>query len=278
MRYIDANGLRFAALEAGNPHRPLALLLHGFPDTPDTWQHMLTPLASAGFHVVAPYMRGYSPTEAPPGNATLHDLAMDALGLIDAAGHDRAGLLVGHDWGAATAYLAATVKPEKIQRLVTVALPHPSAVGLTPRLLWAGRHFVSLRLPGAAYRLRRRNFALVDTYYRRWSPQWRIRPEDTAAVKSVFSNPASLRAAIGYYRGTPLGGRIEAFRGRKIPMPTLTVAGPDDPGPALDSYDQARRKFSGPYRVESLPGGHFVHRESPDAFRDLVLEFVNSSG
>ena len=274
MRFVDANGLRMGYLEAGDQKNPLALLLHGFPDTPDSWRPLMTTLADAGFHVVAPFMRGYHPTSVPATDPTLADLASDALALIGASGHERARLLMGHDWGAGAAYLAATLEPERIERLVAVGLPHPSAVSVGPRLLWAGRHFVSLRLPGATYRMRRRKFALVDTYYRRWSPSWRFDSAETAPVKEVFSNPNSLRAAVGYYRGTRLGGRIESFRGRKIAVPTLVVAGLDDPGPSLDQYERARRKFSGPYRVEALPGGHFVHRESPEEFRRLVLDFA----
>ena len=276
MEFVTANGLRFAYLEAGDRSGRLALLLHGFPDTPYTWQRLMPSLAEAGFHAVAPFTRGYAPTEPPVADTKLVDLAADALALIPALGYERADALIGHDWGAGTAYLAATMAPERIERLVTVGLPHPATVRPTLRLLWAGRHFVSLRWPGAERRLRRNDFALIDTYYRRWSPRWAFTPNETAAVKRVFSDDASLRAAVGYYRGTPLGKPIEQFRGRTISAPTLAIAGPDDPALAADAYEGARRKFSGSYRVEELDGGHFVHRESPDEFERLVLDFIRS--
>ena len=275
MRTVEANGLRFTCVESGPPDGPLALLLHGFPDTPHGWTPVVQALAEDGFHVVAPFMRGYAPTEVPRAAVTLDDLSGDALALIASLGHDRARVLVGHDWGAATAYLAASVEPGRIERLVAIGVPHPATLKPTARLLWAGRHFFTLRLPGAAARMRRRGFALVDTYYRRWSPTWDFGSEETAPVKEVFADPRSLDCAIGYYRASRLGTPPAGFRGRKITVPTLAIAGADDPSIAPAAYEAAQRKFMGTYRVHSLPGGHFVHRESPDAFIDTVRRFLS---
>lgn len=276
LHHVQANGLRFAYLEAGNEpssERPLALLVHGFPDTPHGFAELMPALAGAGYRVVAPYTRGYAPTEIPATKLTrLEELASDVLALIDALGH-RSCVLVGHDWGAATAYLAAAMDPTRIEKLVTIGIPHPAVIAPSLRTLWVGRHFIDFNLPGAASRVERDDFALIDALYRRWSPTWRFGPEETASVKASFANRASLDAALGYYRGFSPRHRPEALRG-KIRVPTLAVAGQDDPGIAVSVYEDARRKFESEYRVLALPGGHFVHRESPAAFRDAVLEFV----
>jgi pimeloyl-ACP methyl ester carboxylesterase len=119
---VDANGIEFAVLEAGSG--PLALCLHGFPDSAHTWRHLLPRLASAGFRAVAPFMRGYAPTViAADGCYRLGALVADAVALHDALGGDDRAVLIGHDWGAEAAYGAAAFAPDRWRRLVTVAVP-----------------------------------------------------------------------------------------------------------------------------------------------------------
>src|SRR5512135_3737472 len=102
---IQANGVRFATLEAGDG--PLVLCLHGFPDHARSFRHQLPALAAAGFRAVAPFMRGYAPSEAPrDGRYQSAVLGIDAAELIAALGYDSAHVF-GHDWGAIAAYGAA---------------------------------------------------------------------------------------------------------------------------------------------------------------------------
>src|SRR6478736_6012548 len=96
---IAANGLTFAYLEAGAG--PLALCLHGFPDCAEGWRPLLGKLANAGFHAVAPYMRGYAPTEVPAdGRYQSGVLVSDANALHEVLGGDSQAMIIGHDWGA----------------------------------------------------------------------------------------------------------------------------------------------------------------------------------
>jgi pimeloyl-ACP methyl ester carboxylesterase len=123
---VRANGLVFGVLEAGSG--PLALCLHGFPDTADTWRHLLPALARAGFHAVAPFMRGYAPTAVPADGAYhLGALVADAVALHEILGGDEDAVLIGHDWGAEAAYGAAAFAPDRWRRLVTLAVP-PAAL------------------------------------------------------------------------------------------------------------------------------------------------------
>jgi pimeloyl-ACP methyl ester carboxylesterase len=99
---VRANGLEFGLLAAGSG--PLALCLHGFPDTAHTWRHLLPALAGAGFHAVAPFMRGYAPTAVPAdGVYQLGALIADAVALHEALGGGGDAVLIGHDWGAEAA-------------------------------------------------------------------------------------------------------------------------------------------------------------------------------
>lgn len=125
-RTVTANGLRFGVLEAGRG--PLALCLHGFPDSAHTWRYLLPALADAGFHAVAPFMRGYAPTGIPAdGCFRLGAPVADVVGLHDALDGDNRAVLIGHDWGAETAYGAAAFAPDRWRRVVTLAVP-PLAV------------------------------------------------------------------------------------------------------------------------------------------------------
>src|ERR1700730_7382318 len=110
---VEANGLRFGCLACGVETDRLALCLHGFPDSAWTWRHLLPELAGAGFYAVAPFLRGYAPTEIPAdGRYQTGALVADSCALHEALGGDEHAVLVGHDWGAITAYGAAAFSPE----------------------------------------------------------------------------------------------------------------------------------------------------------------------
>ena len=109
MRWAEVEGaepIEFAYLEDGPADGPLALCLHGFPDHAPTWSALLGDLAAAGFHAVAPWMRGYAPTAVPAdGLYQTGALSLDAIALADALGPaDQPAMLIGHDWGAMCAY------------------------------------------------------------------------------------------------------------------------------------------------------------------------------
>src|ERR1700678_3431182 len=102
---ITANGLEFAYFEAGPVGGPLALCLHGFPDSAHTWRHLLPELAQAGFHAVAPFLRGYAPSGLAPGDRyQVGGSVRDASALHQAFDADADAVIVGHDWGALATY------------------------------------------------------------------------------------------------------------------------------------------------------------------------------
>lgn len=266
IRYVEANGLRFAYLEEGSG--PLVLLLHGFPDTARSWDHVRPRLAARGFRAVSPWLRGYRPTAIPARDADIETIGRDALALITALG-EKAAVVVGHDWGAAAAYAAAALGPAQVARLIVIGIPHPATVRWSPAKAWGVRHFVAYKLPGAAARFARDDFAALPAIYKRWSPLWSPPPEEFAAVRETFADPASLSAAMGYYR--QLRFRPQPFFHTRIAAPTVAFAGLDDPivGPA--DFARARRMFTADYVVEEMRGGHFMHREHPDDFATRLI-------
>jgi len=258
---VTANGLRFGYLEQGQG--PLVMLVHGFPDTAYTWDKVMPALADAGYRAVAPFTRGYRPTEVPGDGAyDVETLARDLLGLIDAFG--GSAIVVGHDWGAAAAYAAAAMEPARTKLLVTLAVPHPRAMFPTPRLMWKVRHFFALRQRSAVARIKRNDFAYLDMLVKRWSPAWQFGPEELARVKDAFRDDACLDAALAYYR--QLSARIPPSHRSRITVPTIAFAGEHDGVLAPRQFEKARTCFTGSYEVVQMPGGHFMHREHPEHF------------
>jgi pimeloyl-ACP methyl ester carboxylesterase len=267
---VTANGVDFAYLSEGTG--PLVVLLHGFPDTAQTWDRSMAELARAGFRAVAPFMRGYAPSSIPAdGKYDSDTLGADVLAIIEALGEPNA-IVVGHDWGASAAYAAASLGPERVRLLVTLAIPHPRSLRPTPALLWKVRHFAALRRKSSGAMLRANDFAYVDELWKRWSPSWREIPaSETAAVKAAFRDPGRAEAACAYYAALGLG--LPASHRRRITVPTVSFAGEHDMI-APRAYEKARHCFTSSYEVVQVPGGHFMHRQHPDEFTKELVRVV----
>ena len=246
------------------------LFVHGFPDTARTWDDFLQPVADLGYHAVAPYTRGYPPSGIPDGDTNPEILGRDVLAWMDALGAETA-ILVGHDWGASAVYMAASMAPERISKLVPVAIPHPRALKPTLSLAWNARHFATLKFPGAVGRFAKNNYQGVNTLCRRWAPSWQFTEDDLADVKRAYAEEGALNAVLGYYRG--FDGKPSPHTKTKLPMPTLAFAGVEDIAPVQYFYD-SKRAYTGDYRVVELPCGHFPQREQTETMLKELLEFL----
>jgi pimeloyl-ACP methyl ester carboxylesterase len=189
---IAANGITFSALSTGPTDGPLALCLHGFPDSAHTWRFLLPELAAAGFRAVAPWMRGYAPTDVPAdGDYSVGALAADACTLHEALAGDEHAVLIGHDWGAFAAYAAAAFAPDRWRRLVTLAVPHPGAIG--PKL-FAYEQFKRsfyvfvFQAPVAEMAVALDDLTFVDGPWRDWSPGF-DGADNIAAAKDALQDP-----------------------------------------------------------------------------------------
>lgn len=283
-RQVTANGLRFAYLEQGPADGPLALCLHGFPDHAPTWRHLLPALADAGYHAVAPWLRGYAPTEVPDRRATPPaTLTADVNALHRALGGDGRAVLVGHDWGAVLAARAARAAPSRWRALATLAVPpelvfaqHPPDAAQARRS-W---YVLLAQLPGAERAFSRHDLALVEELWRTWSPGYEPDPDDLRRLKATLADPGVLRAALSYYRGFAAEAVATRGRANRAPLPPrqphLVLHGEED-----GCIDAVYARASAPLlahprsRVEVLGGvGHFLHLEAPAAVAGLVLDHL----
>lgn len=275
---VRANGLQFTYDEQGEG--PLVLCIHGFPDTRHTWHATMDVLAQAGFRAVAPNTRGYLPTELPASRSfSMLDLGQDVLSLIDALGDGGPTLVVGHDWGAMAGYIAANLAPDKIRKLVTLAIPHPRAIKPSLSGIWNARHFITFQWKGWIRRkLAKNNFAYLDEIYRRWSPRWNFPPDELTEVKASFGQPDGIEGPLGYYWQMPKDTRnrkVQKVMRSKTSVPTLCVVGDADGALSTELMKDSHKAFTGPYEAKILPDvGHFLHREDPQAFHEVLLPFL----
>ena len=267
---IAANGLTFAYLAAGSPSAPLALCLHGFPDTAWSYRHLLPALADAGYRAVAPFMRGYAPTEVPSdGRYSVAALAQDANALHDALGGDGRAVLIGHDWGAAAAYPAAGSQPDRWSRVVTLAVPPPGALAgafLSYDQLRKSWYMFFFQHPLADIAVPMNDLGFIARLWGDWSPGYDS-TEDMARVRESLGATENLAAALGYYRAMFGGGGEPAPQG-DVAQPLLYLHGRTDGCMGADlaeAVPQARI-------VEGA--GHFLHLEKPDEVNRLIVEFV----
>lgn len=280
-RHVRANGLRFATLQWGRADGPLALLLHGFPDHAQTWRHLGPALAEDGWRVVAPWLRGYAPTEVPSDRLIgLPTLVADVQALHEALGGGPDAVLVGHDWGAAIAYEAAAGAPQRWQRVVTMATPPEPAwrQALRDPGQWRRSwYMLAFQVPGAERLVARDDFALVDRLWRAWSPGYRQPPEDRAALLATLRSPGTLRAALGYYRAmgrAVVQRRFPRANGTVPGQPTLYLHGRRDRCIGVRTA-QAAIGLRPTLQTEIVPGvGHFLHLQDPDGIADRVRTFL----
>ena len=269
---IEAGGLRFAALAWGPDDGPLALCLHGYPDTARTWRHLGPFLARRGWRVVAPYMRGYAPSGlAPDGDYSVAALARDALALREALGGDERAVLIGHDWGAVATYGAAGA----FRRAVTIAVAPPEVLvsvrepRLAARQLRMSWYMLFQQLPGISERALPR---VIPRLWRDWSPGYDAR-EDVPAVLASLREPSHATAALRYYRALRPG----ALDGAPTSVPLLYLHGERDGCQHPSIAARAAGVLEAPSRFEMVAGaGHFLHLERPEHVNALIAEFAEA--
>jgi pimeloyl-ACP methyl ester carboxylesterase len=281
------------AFEAGGPPGgPAVLLLHGWPDDARGWGALTPLLEQSGFHWVAPWSRGFGPTRFI-SSETIRDgsavaLAKDAIGVADALGIAKFSVL-GHDWGARTAYTLAALWPERLSSIVALSLSYsPGGRFPTPTFeqsqRWWYQWFMATE-PGAAA-VRDDPIGFARQQWVSWSPTgWFTDSEFKATAKS-FENPdwtaITLHAYRSRWKPEPADERYRPLKSRlasieTIGTPTLLIQGDADRcNPPSESSDQARH-FTSFYNRELLEGvGHFPAREAPHEVAKIAVNHLRS--
>lgn len=243
--FVETNGIRLHVAQAGPVEGPLVILLHGFPEFWYGWRKQIDALAAAGLRVWAPDQRGYNLSDKPPSvqDYRIEPLAADVLGLIAAAGRERASI-VGHDWGGVVTWWLAANHAERLDRAVILNVPHPAVMRrhlrTNPRQMFRSRYIVWFQLPGfAEWLFRRRDGALLARILQRTSRPGTFSEEDLARYRESWRQPGALTGMLNWYRAARhwlhsapsrvsmplllLWGTRDRFLGRELAEPSLRL-------------------------------------------------------
>lgn len=285
----DAGPRRVVGERFGDGPR-IALCLHGFPDSCAAMRGVADAAVEAGFTAFAPMMPGYdasTPLEAPRITA----LGQHVLDLGRALAGDSPVAVVGHDWGAVAGYAAAAMQPDALSHLVTLAVPPLStAVREMPANLAQLRrsaYMAFFQLGGLAeWRVRKDDFALIDTLWQRWSPGWSCPPDLMHAAKAAIA-AAGTTPALTYYRAmrpptNPLHwGRARAdlaVASTRISVPTVVLNGGQDGCMGRELFESMETAFDGAWQHFTVEGtGHWLHLERPEAVHAPIVDWLHAT-
>ncbi len=283
------------ALTWGPRGGPIALCLHGFPDTPYGFRKLAPRLVESGWRVVAPFMRGYAPSSIPAdGSYHVGALMDDALRVRSAAGGTERDVVIGHDWGAIAATGLAAMPDSPFAKAVIMSVPPSAALrerdgtaerawlaGHLPRQLLRSWYIMYFQLP----RLPERSGSwVVPLLWRRWSPGYRAE-EDLRHVDAAIGTPESWRAALGPYRALIRNNRpparyaeLNRLWTEKPVLPCLYLHGRDD-GCMTPAFTRWVEKVLPPGSEVAIVehAGHFLQLEQPNKVADMILGFIGSA-
>ena len=309
-RRVATNGIELNIAEAGEG--PLVLLLHGFPESWYSWRHQFAPIAAAGYHVVAPDMRGYGKSDKPPEitDYVQTEVIKDIIGLIPALGHETA-VVIGHDWGAPTAWSTALFHPDKVRAVGGLSVPFMPRSPVQPmpmmREMFKGQFFYQLYFqePGVAeaefekdmYTALRKflimaagetdltkltpktedDDLLTSLPYPETLPKW-LTDADLDFYVSEFE-ASGMRGPINYYRNHDLHWQLTEGAPTEIHQPAMFIAGTADGVVMMAAAAiEMMPHFVKDLRINKMiPGiGHWTQQEAPEAVNETILEFLRS--
>jgi pimeloyl-ACP methyl ester carboxylesterase len=309
-RRVATNGIALNIAEQGPADGPLVLMLHGFPESWYSWRHQFAPLAAAGYHAVAPDMRGYGKSDKPEDINAYNQVEVmrDIIGLIPALGYETA-IVFGHDWGAPTAWGCALNYPQQVTAVGALSVPFSSRSPVPPmaamREMFKGQFFYQLYFfePGVAeaefeadIRTALKKFLVMGAGGTDLSalpqkgpdddllsglpnpdtlPAW-LSKEDLDFYAGEFAR-SGMRGPLNYYRNHDLTWELTANAPTEIHQPAMFVAGEQDG--VIMMAEQALKdmpKYVKDLRINRLiPGiGHWTQQEAPAEVKAAMLEFL----
>ena len=290
---VKTHTLKIAYEEGGPKNGKSVILLHGWPDSPRTWDKVLPTLHNAGYRTIAPYLRGFGPTEfrspifgrKPKRTGQPVALAQDIIDLADALKLPCFDF-VGHDWGARTGYALAALFPTRLQHMVTlsVAFAPGARKPPTPAMAQAMWYQWFFDTPMGQQTFRESPLAFCKRMWDTWSPDGWYTEQQLAAAAQSWTNPDFVDVTLQYYRGgwnpaaqDPAFGLLQTRyeSARTLDVPTLLLQGLQDEVSLAANTDGMGRYFTNGYRRVLMEGiGHFPQRENPQWTAEEILRHL----
>ncbi|TWT02132.1 alpha/beta hydrolase [Planococcus sp. CPCC 101016] len=279
-RYIETNGIKLHIAEAGPEEGPLVILLHGFPEFWFGWKNQIQPLAEKGYRVVAPDQRGYNLSDKPDGidNYTVDHLRDDVIGIIEYFKKETA-IVIGHDWGGAVAWHLAATRPEYVEKLIVLNIPHPKAM---PRVLkknplqWMKSSYIAFfQLPNLPEKaLGMGEFKTMQHSIEQTSKPDTFSKQEIEQYKAAWSQSDALTAMLNWYRAIRRGS-LRQVPETKIKVPVRIIWGLGDqflsPMLAKESMsfcEEVNLAFVG-------EATHWIQHEQPEIVNRLIEQFIS---
>ena len=263
---VDGVGIEYQVTGEGRP----VVLLHGFPDSGRLWRHQVPALAAAGFQVIVPDLRGYG-ASGKPGAVDAYSLTLlagDVLAVLAEQQISRAHV-VGHDWGAALAWVLASLAPDRVDHLAVLSVGHPATFLRTLEQRQMSWYMLLFQFPGPAERwLTENNWA----NFRSWA-----RHPDAGQVIADLEANGSLTPGLNWYRAN-LPAESWAGPPPRLPpvqAPAMGVWSTGDIALSEVQMTDSAQSMAGPWRYERLEGpGHWMQLDAPDRVSQLLLDFL----
>jgi len=278
---ITTNGVVLHVVQAGDPNGELVILLHGFPEFWYGWRKQIDYLVKAGYRVWAPDQRGYNLSEKPQGidAYVVSTLAADVIGLIDAAGRDKA-YIVGHDWGAAVAWTTALRYPDRVKKLTILNVPHPKVMletlrGSVGQMLksWYMGFFQLPLIPELLNSAA--DFMFTAQALIRSSKPGTFTDEDIAQYIRAWKQPGAMTSMINWYRAIAQRTDDTLFiTDSRIKVPTLIIWGVQDQFLKRDMAQRSLALCDDGRLVYFEDATHWVQHEKAGEVNTLLSEFL----
>ncbi len=271
---LEREGLTFDVFDEGPIDGEVVVLLHGFPERSSCWRSVAPRLHAAGYRTVAMDQRGYSPGARPPRRRdhTVTHLSDDVAALIDAVGGPVH--LVGHDWGAAVAWVVAQRFPERVRTLTALSVPHPTCylkATLSSRQFLKSWYVLAFQLPGVAERMARRRGGRMERQLRTLG----MGEADIERFRVEMVADGAVRGGLSWYRAIPFADR--SLLGSKVSVPTTFVWSDGDGAIDRAAAERNHRYVTGPYEFVTLAGvTHWIPTQAPEACAEAILERIAS--
>jgi pimeloyl-ACP methyl ester carboxylesterase len=274
-KILEVNGLNLNVIDEGDPNATAVVLLHGFPDRGSMWHNQIDALTAAGYRTIAPDLRGFGDSDAPEDveQYSLFNLLGDVVGIMDVLGVERAHV-VGHDWGAALAWIMATFAADRVLSLSAVSVGHPGAFASAgveqKKKSWYMLAFQHRDL--AEQMVMHDNFAFMQNWGEGGSEkQW---AED-------LSRPGRMTSSLAIYRANVPPESLLATERMELPPVTVRTMGVWSDGDEALTEAQMKNSaqhVSGEFRYERIDGiSHWIPTAAPDQLNALLLDFLGGS-